>query len=74
MTTAFFPPTEHQMGELSGIKFWPSVCSFYGECNQTKIQMYNQAAAEEAGAEFHFATDRRVHHHAGRCRGGSCGL
>ena len=29
MTTAFFPPTEHQMGELSGIKFWPSVCSFY---------------------------------------------
>ena len=56
MTTAFFPPTEHQMGELSGIKFWPSVCSFYGECNQTKIQMYNQAAAEEAGAEFHFAT------------------
>ena len=41
MTTAFFPPTEHQMGELSGIKFWPSVCSFYGECNQTKIQMYN---------------------------------
>ena len=32
------------------------MCSFYGECNQTKIQMYNQAAAEEAGAEFHFAT------------------
>lgn len=56
MTTAFFPPTEHQLSELSGIKFWPSVCSFYGECNQTKIQMYNQAAAEEAGAEFHFAT------------------
>ena len=56
MTTAFFPPTEHQLSELSGIKFWPSVCSFYGECNQTKIQMYNQAAAEEKGAEFHFAT------------------
>ena len=56
MTTAFFPPTEHQLSELSGIKFWPSVCSFYGECNQTKIQMYNQAAAEEAGAEFYFGT------------------
>ena len=56
MTTAFFPPTEHQLSELSGIKFWPSVCSFYGECNQTKIQMYNQAAAEEKGAQFYFAT------------------
>ena len=56
MTTAFFPPTEHQLTELSGIKFWPSVCSFYGECNQTEIQMYNQAAAEEAGAEFYFGT------------------
>lgn len=32
------------------------MCSFYGECNQTKIQMYNQAAAEEAGAEFYFGT------------------
>lgn len=49
-------PNEHQLSELSGIKFWPSVCSFYGECNQTKIQMYNQAAAEEAGAEFYFGT------------------
>lgn len=56
MTTAFFPPTEHQLSELSGIKFWPSVCSFYGGCNQTKIQMYNQAAAEEAGAKFYFGT------------------
>lgn len=56
MTTAFFPPTEHQPSELSGIKFWPSVCSFYGECNQTKIQMTNQAAAEKNGAEFRFGT------------------
>ena len=56
MTTAFFPPTPHQLSELSGIKFWPSVCSFYGECNQTKIQMTNQAAAEKAGAQFYFAT------------------
>ncbi|WP_295996677.1 FAD-dependent oxidoreductase [uncultured Adlercreutzia sp.] len=56
MTTAFFPPTEHQLSELSGIKFWPSVCSFYGECNQTKIQMTNQAAAEKNGAEFRFGT------------------
>ena len=25
MTTAFFPKTEHQLDELSGVKFWPSV-------------------------------------------------
>ncbi|MEE0705090.1 MAG: FAD-dependent oxidoreductase [Adlercreutzia sp.] len=56
MTTAFYPPTEHQMSELSGIKFWGSVCSFYGECNQTKIVLSNKAAAEAKGAEFHFGT------------------
>lgn len=56
MTTAFFPPTKHQLSELSGIKFWPSVCSFYGECNQTKIILSNKAAAEAKGAEFHFGT------------------
>ncbi len=57
MTTAFFPPTEHQLSELSGIKFWPSVCSFYGGCNQTRIQMSNQEAAEDTGnAEFLFGT------------------
>lgn len=57
MTTAFFPPTEHQMSELSGIKFWASVFSFYGqECNQTKIILSNKAVAEDKGAEFHFGT------------------
>ena len=57
MTTAFFPKTEHQMDELSGIKFWPSVCSFYGECNQTKIHGYNRELAKEAGATFMFGTE-----------------
>lgn len=49
MTTAFFPHTEHQMDELSGIKFWSSVCSFYGDCNETKLQKYNRDAAIKAG-------------------------
>ena len=57
MTTAFFPPTEHQMDHLGPIKFWPSVCSFYGDCNQTKIHEYNRAAAKAAGAEFLFGTE-----------------
>lgn len=57
MTTAFFPPTEHQLSELSGIKFWPSVCSFYSpDCNQTKIVLSNKAVAEAKGTEFHFGT------------------
>lgn len=57
MTTAFFPKTDHQMDELSGIKFWPSVCSFYGECNQTKIHEYNRELAKQAGATFMFGTE-----------------
>ncbi len=57
MTTAFFPKTEHQMDELSGIKFWGSVCSFYGGCNQTKIANYNIDLAKEAGATFLFGTE-----------------
>lgn len=57
MTTAFFPPTEHQMDHLGPIKFWPSVCSFYGDCNQTKIHEHNRAAAQAAGAEFLFGTE-----------------
>ncbi len=56
MTTAFFPPTEHQMSELSGIKFWPSVCSFYGACNQTKIVGMNHDLAKQHGAEFLYGT------------------
>ena len=55
MTTAFFPPTDHQLSELSGIKFWPSVCSFYGACNQTKIQQTNADVATSKGAEFFYA-------------------
>lgn len=58
MTTAFFPKTEHQLDNIGPIKFWPSVCSFYGqECNQTKIHGYNREAAKKAGAEFLFGTE-----------------
>lgn len=57
MTTAFFPKTEHQLDNIGPIKFWPSVCSFYGDCNQTKIHEYNRAAAQEKGAEFLFGTE-----------------
>lgn len=57
MTTAFFPKTEHQLDELSGVKFWPSVCSFYGDCNQKKIHEYNRAAAKASGATFMFGTE-----------------
>lgn len=57
MTTAFFPKTEHQLDELSGVKFWPSVCSFYGDCNQKKIHEYNRAAAKTNGATFMFGTE-----------------
>lgn len=57
MTTAFFPKTEHQLDELSGVKFWPSVCSFYGDCNQEKIHEYNRAAAKANGATFMFGTE-----------------
>lgn len=57
MTTAFFPQTEHQLDHLGAIKFWPSVCSFYGDCSQTKIHGYNREAAKAAGAEFLFATE-----------------
>ena len=57
MTTAFFPKTEHQLDQLGAIKFWPSVCSFYGECNQTKIHGYNRELAKAAGAEFYFGTE-----------------
>lgn len=57
MTTAFFPKTEHQLDELSGVKFWPSVCSFYGDCNQKKIHEYNRVAAQANGATFMFGTE-----------------
>lgn len=57
MTTAFFPPTAHQMSELSGIKFWPSVCSFYGGCNQTKILGLNHEIIKQNKGEFLFGTE-----------------
>ena len=56
MTSNFLPKTEHQLAELNGIKFWASVCSFYGECNETKIQTYNREAAIENGAQVMFGT------------------
>jgi uncharacterized protein with FMN-binding domain len=31
MTTAFYPPTEHQMSQIGAYKFWPSTCSFYSQ-------------------------------------------
>ena len=57
MTTNFFPKTEHQIDQLGPIKFWPSVCSFYGDCNQTKIGEYNREVARSNGAEFRFGTE-----------------
>ncbi|MEG0322611.1 MAG: FAD-dependent oxidoreductase, partial [Raoultibacter sp.] len=57
MTTAFFPKTTHQLDNIGPIKFWPSVCSFNGECNQTKIHEYNREAAKKKGAEFLFGTE-----------------
>ncbi len=57
MTTAFFPPTEHQLDQLGPFKFWASTASFYGECNQTTLHGYNRATAKAAGAEFHFSTE-----------------
>ena len=44
---------------IGPIKFWPSVCSFYGECNQTKIHGYNREVAKQNGAEFLFSTEAR---------------
>lgn len=57
MTTSFFPKTAHLLPELSGIKFWPSVCSFYGDCNETKILTYNLESAEAAGAQMLWGTE-----------------
>lgn len=57
MTTAFFPKTEHQMDHLGVIKFWPSVCSFYGDCNQTKLQGYNRTAGVSKGGTALFSTE-----------------
>jgi len=57
MTTAFFPQTEHQMDHLGVIRFWPSVCSFYGDCNQTKLQGYNRSVGVKKGGTALFGTE-----------------
>ena len=60
MTTAFFPPTEHQMSEIGPFKFWASTCSFYsGQCNQTYIHKKNREKAQADGAVFMFGTIAR---------------
>lgn len=56
MTTAYFPEAEGQLRQIGALKFWPSVCSFYGECNQTRIQGYNRKVAIEHGAQVFFGT------------------
>lgn len=56
MTMAFFPKTAHQLSELNGIKFWGSVCSFYGDCNQTQILTYNAEEAQDAGGQLLWGT------------------
>ncbi|MBQ1493101.1 MAG: FAD-binding protein [Blautia sp.] len=56
MTTAYFPEAEGQLRQVGALKFWPSVCSFYGECNQTRIQGYNRKVAQEHGAKILFGT------------------
>ena len=56
MTTAYFPEAEGQLRQVGQLKFWPSVCSFYGGCNQTRIQGYNRKLAQEHGAQILFGT------------------
>lgn len=58
MTTAFYPPTEHQMSSVGAFKFWPCTCSFYSqECNQTYIHKKNREKAIEDGAAFFFSME-----------------
>ena len=56
MTTAFYPPTEHQLSQIGPFKFWPATCSFYGNPNQTYIHQKNREKAIEDGATFMFGT------------------
>jgi len=56
MTTAYFPEADGQLRQVGALKFWPSVCSFYGGCNQTKIHAYNRQVAIDNGAQVMFAT------------------
>lgn len=58
MTTAFYPPTEHQMDHIGPYKFWPGTCSFYSqECNQTYIHKKNREKAIADGASFLFSME-----------------
>jgi hypothetical protein len=57
MTTTGWPGGEHRLSHIGPYKFWPGTASFYGECNQTKIQGYNREVAKEHGAEFFFEMD-----------------
>ena len=74
MTTAFFPPTEHQMGELSGIKFWPSGVLVLRRVQPDEDPDVQPGRGRGGRRRVPLRHHRRVHHHAGRCRGGSCGL
>ena len=56
MTTAYFPEAEGQLRQIGALKFWPSVCSFYGACNQTRIQGLNRQVAVDHGAQILFGT------------------
>lgn len=54
MTGSFLPKTQNQLDELDGIKFWPSVCSFYGQPNETQIGNLNVDVAVAAGGEVRY--------------------
>ncbi len=56
MTTAYFPEADGQLRQVGALKFWPSVCSFYGDCGQTKIQGYNRQHVLDNGGQVLFNT------------------
>lgn len=57
MTTPFFSTSQHQLSKIGAIKFFPTTASFFGDCTQTQIQLYNRESCIKAGAEFHSNTD-----------------
>ena len=56
MTTAYFPEADGQLRQVGQLKFWPSVCSFYGDCGQTQIQAYNRQHVIDGGNQVMFDT------------------
>ena len=56
MTTAYFPEADGQLRQVGQLKFWPSVCSFYGDCGQTQIQAYNRQHVIDGGNQVMFGT------------------